>query len=84
VPNLADHEAALRAALDGIGVAKRAELLHTLEFADFQRAERIGQLWASPKTRSLAELAMDAEEDKLVRAVLIGMLKERQHGGWRP
>jgi len=58
-------------------------LLHTLELVDFQRAERIGDLWASPATRSLPELAIDAEEDRLVRAVLIGMLKERQRGGWR-
>jgi hypothetical protein len=82
MPNLADSEAALRAALDRMGAAPRAELLHTLELTDFQRAERMGELWASPKTRSIAELAIDAEEDRLVRALLVGMLRERQHGGW--
>jgi hypothetical protein len=38
---------------------------------------------ASRATRSLAELAIDAEEDRMVRALLVGMLRERQHGGWR-
>jgi hypothetical protein len=73
----------LREDLDAMGPALRAELLHTLELADFQRAERIGELWASPKPRSIAELLIDAEEDRLVRALLVGMLKERQRGGWR-
>lgn len=44
MPNLADDEAALRSALDPMGAAQRAELLHTLELTDFQRAERIGDL----------------------------------------
>jgi hypothetical protein len=35
------------------------------------------------KTRSLAELLIDAEEDRMVRALLVGMLRERQCGGWR-
>ena len=60
MPNLAEYEAALRDALDAMGAAPRAELLHTLDLADFQRAERIGELWASPKTPSIAELAIDA------------------------
>jgi hypothetical protein len=83
MPNLADDEAALHDALDAIGPAPRAELLHTLELTDFQRAERIGTLWASPHTRPLADLLIDAEESKEVRALLIGMLRERQRGGWR-
>jgi hypothetical protein len=66
-----------------LGAAQRAELLHTLMLPDFERANAIGDLWASPKTRSLTELRIDAKEDKLVRALLVGMLKERQHGGWR-
>jgi hypothetical protein len=83
MPTVPEHEAALRVALDAMGAAQRAELLHTLELTDFQRAEHIGDLWAAPHTRSIAELAIDAEDDRLVRALLIGVLKERQRGGWR-
>jgi hypothetical protein len=83
VPTIPEYEAALRVALDAMGAAQRAELLHTLMLPDFERANAIGDLWASPKARTLAELAMDAEEDRMVRALLVGMLKERQHGGWR-
>jgi hypothetical protein len=49
-----------------------------LELTDFLRAEHIGALWASPHTRSLADLAIDAEEDRMVRPLLITMLRERQ------
>jgi hypothetical protein len=59
-----------------MGAAKRAELLHTLMLPDFDRAAAIGDLWASAKTRSLAELLIDADEDRLVRALLVGMLPE--------
>jgi hypothetical protein len=83
VPTIPEYETSLRAALDAMGAAQRAELLHTLELTDFQRAERIGDLWASPKTRSIAELAIDAEEDRLVRALLVTMLREREHGVWQ-
>jgi hypothetical protein len=71
VPNdayLPEYESMLRDGLEAMGPAPRAELLHTLELADFRRAEHIGELWSSPKTRSIAELAIDAEEDRLVRA----------------
>jgi hypothetical protein len=51
--------------------------------SDFERANAIGDLWTSTKTRTLAELLIDAEEDKYVRALLVGMLRERQHRGWR-
>jgi hypothetical protein len=72
----------LRDALEAMGPAPRAELLHTLELAGFRPAEHIGEPWSSPKTRSIADLAIDAEEDRLVRALLITMLREREHGGW--
>lgn len=62
---------------------REVELLSTLELPDFQRAAAIGKLWASPKRQSLGELLIDAEEDRRVRALLIGMLKERQGGGWQ-
>lgn len=39
---------------------------------DFDRAERIGDFWANPKTRTFAELLIDCEEDWTLRAVLVG------------
>jgi hypothetical protein len=52
---LPEYESMLRDALDAMGAAPRAELLHTLELADFRRAEHISELWSSPKTRSIAD-----------------------------
>jgi hypothetical protein len=67
--------AARTARPDGTGTA--GELLHVLMLSDFARANAISDLW------TLAELLIDAEEDKYVRALLVGMLRERQHRGWR-
>ena len=43
---------------------------------DLERAERIGEYWGYPQSRTFAELLIDCEEDKALRAVLIGMLRE--------
>ena len=40
--------------------------------------KEIGELYGHPATRSLGELLIDAEEDKYLRAVLVGMLREPQ------
>jgi hypothetical protein len=42
----------------------------------FERADRIGSYWGNPATQSLAELLIDCEEDRILRAVLVGMLRE--------
>lgn len=83
MPTLPEYEWMLRERLDALPPAARAELLHVLMLPDFERAGMIGDVWSYPKTRSLAELAIDAEEDRMLRALLVGMLRERQHGGWR-
>ena len=47
---------------------------------DLDRAERIGEFWSYPQTRAFAELLIDAEEDRTIRAVLIGILRETERG----
>jgi hypothetical protein len=49
--------------------------------SDFERADRIGSCWEEPHTRTFAELLIDCEEDRVLRAGLAGMLREsNQHG----
>jgi hypothetical protein len=43
---------------------------------DFDRADRIGSYWGNPATRTFGELLTDCEEDRVLRAVLVGMLRE--------
>jgi hypothetical protein len=40
-------ERRLRSHLDALGPAPRAELLHVLMLPDLERAERIGEFWAT-------------------------------------
>jgi hypothetical protein len=43
---------------------------------DFERADRIGEFWGHPDTRTFGELLIDLEEDKAARAVVFGLLRE--------
>jgi hypothetical protein len=47
---------------------------------DFDRADRIGDYWASGNhtSRLFAELLIDCEEDKTLRAVVFGLLREME------
>jgi hypothetical protein len=69
-------ERQLRQRLDALGPAPRAELLHVLMLPDFERADRIGEFWSYPQSRAFAELLIDCEENRTLRAVLVGMLRE--------
>jgi hypothetical protein len=43
---------------------------------DFERADRIGEFSSYPESRAFAELLIDRKEDRTLRAVLVGMLRE--------
>jgi hypothetical protein len=72
----AQPERQLQARLDALGPAPRAELLRVLMLPDLERAERIGEFWSYRQSRSFAELLIDCEEDRTLRAVLVGMLRD--------
>ena len=46
------------------------------EDGDLQRADRIGEFWGYPQSHAFAELLIDGEKVRTLRAVLVGMLDE--------
>jgi hypothetical protein len=69
-------ERRLRERLDALGPAPRAELLHVLSLPDLDRAERVVSSGATRRVAPSQSLLIDCEEDRTLRAVLVGMLRE--------
>jgi hypothetical protein len=65
-------ERRLRQRLDALGPAPRAELIHVPMLPDFDRADRIGEFWGYPESRTFAELLIDCEETWTLRAAPFG------------
>jgi hypothetical protein len=67
-------------ALEALPPAARAELIHFLRLPDLDRADAIGTYLGHPETRIFGELLIDLEEDRILRAVLVGLLREGAPG----
>jgi hypothetical protein len=76
VLTIPELEQMLRARLDALPTAARAELLHVLMLPDFDRAGIIGEYCGNPRTRTFGDLLIDLEEDRYARAIVVGMLRE--------
>jgi hypothetical protein len=74
-------ERRIRERLKALSPAARAELLHVLRLPDFDRANRTGEFWGHPETRSFGELLIDLEEDRAARAVVFGLMAEMERKG---
>ena len=51
-----------------LSVGRSRRLLHVLMLPDLDRANRIGEFWSYPQSRAFAELLIDCEEDRTLRA----------------
>src|SRR5215216_4515627 len=66
----------LRERVEPLGPAPRAELLHVLMLPTSSEPSGSASSGATRPSRTFAELLIDCEEDRTLRAVLVGMLRE--------
>jgi hypothetical protein len=76
-----DIDRASRDRLDAIGPEARAVVLNILKQPDLQRARSIGEFYADPRTRMVAQLLVDLEESPHTRAVVLELLREEELRG---
>ena len=69
-------ERQLRERVDVLGPARRAELLHVRMLPTSTAPSGAERFWSFPQSRAFAEPLIDCEEDRTLRAVLVGMLRE--------
>jgi hypothetical protein len=77
-------EQKLRSRLDALGPGLRAELLGILLLPGAERARRIGEYHQRSRTRGLAELLIDLEEDVALRGIVIDELRQLERGKGEP
>ena len=55
-----------------------------LMLPDFERADRIGEFWSYPESRTFAELLIDCEEDRTLRACAASAWTTTSNAGSMP
>jgi hypothetical protein len=66
---------AFRIALEAFPTALRPGLLRILTLPDGERAEAIGEMFQEGVTPNLAKLLIDLEEERVLRAMVVGELR---------
>ena len=71
-------ERRLRERLDALGTDGPSRVAEGPPVAGLRARCPVGKIWNEPEGRASAELLIDCEEDRTLRAVLVGMLRETE------
>ena len=72
-------ERRLRARLDALGPAPGRRTPPRPDAPRLRAGRPDRRFWGYPESRAFAELLIDCEEDRALRAVLVGMLRDTEH-----